>query len=414
MIILLLFAILLLPAPISAQADAPVYTDAVMLRYDGQSTNGTIAPLVCNSAQTPTDALPVSVSVNGETVTLDAPSIPAQNCAAVFDASSDFTTFGITAAGTYTVSVSVDAHTLEADVTIDAITPTGTEADFDAYANCRANNPHSECFANILDAPSSDPHEIRYQMGTFAAVGPAAYETLIPLYAVDMQICTTNIADYLALELPPLVSRRLLIAEGYSGSFAGDTYIQTLLSESTMDEFIDRARDEWWPFLIDGGCLDPHETTHIFVNNTPIPGWLNEGLATFMQDTERTNHSEPFPTQCNDETFVSSYFGAEMEIPYLSLQNSAYNLEEPTIHYYYTGACFWDHLANTYGQEAIQQIVNDLITYRDPAFNGCSIDPPRPDVAFLRDIVMPIVGDEIAVYTQEHFDFSTDYTGCEF
>jgi hypothetical protein len=151
------------------------------------------------------------------------------------------------------------------------------------------------------------------------------------------------------------------------------------------------------------------------VSETVIPGWLNEGLATFMESPERVNYHTSFPTTClfDENKFVSYNSGGREEIPFLNLMNDQYDSSVPGIHYYFTASCFWVYLDEHYGHEAIQQIAQGLVAHHDSVFRGCPIDT-RPDVYFIRDIVTPVLGEDITPILQQMFGIDNAlYTGCE-
>jgi len=405
------------PGLAMAQADEPLTVPTVMLRYDGQAEQGTFAPLVCNTTDEAIDGF--EVSINGQMVPPLAEPLPAMNCAAIYDADSDFATFDVSDIGEHDVSVIIEIDgaavvQLETTVTITQMGPEGPLADRASYTNCLTGAEHAECVGFMQGTPLADPHEIRYVDGTFSATGPAEFEALIPWYAREMHNCATQVADYLALDLPELITYRLVVTEAYTGSFAGINEITTQGDDSMFELFLDSIGEEWWAILIGGICQNPHETTHIFVAGTPIPGWFNEGLATFMEDPARIETDVEVTTECLEDQFVSYFYGPREEIDYKSLMAADYDFELPPIYYYWTASCFWVHLETTYGQEAVQQVVNDLVTYRDPdSTMGCPLDAADyDDPYFMRDIVVPIVGEEILDFTQEKFNVNAMYTGC--
>lgn len=412
---IMVIGMMCLAMPMQAQDTNLIMRD-VVLRYAGGDKFGTLALVVCNTSNRPVrlSNSTMSIEANGITVDVSAGEVlNQQECMHYFNADSDFTTFGITDTGIITVTATLDDESHSFDVDIRQLTTIGAQTSLENYQSCLGNSDHIGCFLDVYDTPLDNPAEVKIQYGQFFVITPLEHERLGALYALDLAQCTKNVSAYLGVDLPvQALSRRLLIDETRSGSSAGGNFIMTF-APSTTFSLMRSNLGEWWSALNNDGCLDPHETTHIFVYNTPIPGWFNEGLATFMEDTSRTNARQPMGTDCLDGAFVSMYYGSREEIPFLSLQNADYDASLPGIYYYWTSACFWEHIRITYGDEAIAQIVGLLTTFRDPIYNGCPFNRPLPETRFLRDVVVPVVGEDILIWTEANLNVGADYSGCE-
>ncbi len=401
--------------PIQSQ-DTNLMMRDVVLRYAGGDEFGTLALVVCNTSNRPVRLSNSTMSIEANGVTVDVSASEVLNpyeCMHYFNADSDFATFGISEAGVIPVTAMLNDESQSFDVEIPQLVTLGAQTSLENYQSCLRYSDHIGCFMDVYDTPLDNPAEVKIQYGRFFVIVPLEHERLAPLYVRDLAQCTKNVSAYLGVDLPvQTLSRRLLMDETRSGSSAGDNFIMTF-APSTTFSLMRSNLGEWWWALNNNGCLDPHETTHIFVYNTPIPGWFNEGLATFMEDTSRTNAREVMPTTCLDGAFVSMYYGTPQEVPFLSLQNADYDASVPGIYYYWTAACFWEHIRTTYGDEAIGQIVQLLVTFRDSVYNGCPFDRPLPETRFLRDVVVPVVGEDILIWTEANLNVGADYTGCE-
>lgn len=394
------------------EAQSTLEVRDIILRYDGEHELGTFAAVVCNPAIVPARNFEIALEANGTSVTIVGDLLN-QGCMHYFDAAATFDVFGIAAGDTVTVTASIDEQTFTSDVVVDNLNALGTRSNVEMYESCLQTGSHAECYDLMFDSPA--PHEVKVQAGAYFVIAPIDHERIASRYLLDLEQCAVSVGDYLGLEQPPLVMRRLLVTDGgESGSYASVDGITTFGSDPTFRQHL---VDNWqkWQFLYDGGCSDPHEMTHIFVSETVIPGWLNEGLATFMESPERVNYHTSFPTSClfDENKFVSYNSGGREEIPFLNLMNDQYDSSVPGIHYYFTASCFWVYLDEHYGHEAIQQIAQGLVANRDSAFRGCPVDT-RPDVYFIRDIVTPVLGEDITPVLQQMFGIDDVlYTGCE-
>jgi len=416
LIILMLLGILGIFSHISHAQDQTVVLRDVILRYEAEQEFGTVALVICNSERQRIALADIKMSLTVDDTQVEITSdesLEGMMCMHYYAPDSTFATFGITQAGTFTVTATLNEDTLQKEVMIPQLTTIGQASSQDDYVACREQDTHRGCFHHLYDTPATDPAEIKLQLGEFFVIAPAEYESVALFYTLDLAQCMTNVLTYFGLDLStPQLTRRLVVDNAFSGSYAGIDFILTGSDESFFRSMQAQLPDRWQHFA-NGGCADPHETTHIVVAITPIPVWMNEGLATFMEDTSRTNYRDVMSIGCLDGKFVSYYYGNREEIPFMSLQNAEYDFNIPGIYYYWTGACFWEHIRVTYGDEAIAQIIQRLVTFRNPVYNGCPFERPQPDILFLRDVVVPIIGADIITWTQANLDVDETYTGCE-
>lgn len=98
-----------------------------------------------------------------------------------------------------------------------------------------------------------------------------------------------------------------------------------------MRHFLDSsASPDRWQYFANGGCAELTARNHTYCyRHHTIPFWMNEGLATFMEDTSRTNYRDVMSIECLDGKFASYYNGTREEIPFMSLQNAKYDFNVP-------------------------------------------------------------------------------------
>ena len=137
-------------------------------------------------------------------------------------------------------------------------------------------------------------------------------------------------------------------------------------------------------------CLNFHEITHVFVSKTPIPGWANEGLATYAEKEFNKYGAE---VECRENGWYGSgYYGGTIEQPYSDLSKPPGQNGEPGIYWYYTGYCFWVFIQERYGDSAMIEILQELKKNED----NYSLD-------FLKDIVNKVLNEDITEITKERF-----------
>jgi hypothetical protein len=300
-------------------------------------------------------------------------------------------------------------NTLESYIQVDKLDTTPPANELALYQECMTRDTHRGCSSSIPKDPTSNPHEIKKQAGNFIIIMPAAYETLANYNLIDNEICANALESYLGIPMPQPVNGRGVISD-YQGGYASmEGGIYTSGPASIFDNYLTYMPD-YWRYALNGQCLNAHEMTHLFLGDVPMPGWLNEGLATITETTERTNYYNHLNIECRESGWYGrDYYGTVQEVAYQNLM--VYDNSIPGIYYYYTGMCFWDYIEGIYGQQKVREIVQATVAYRNPVYNGCTSD--RKSTYFIKDIVNPILGTDISSVTQAKFGFGANYTGCE-
>lgn len=394
----------------------------ILLRYDGQREQGSLEVTVCNLGTATAGATALQLRVNGVAFDLSVPArLAAGNCADVYDPASEFSSFGIAEAGSYDLGATVTPaapddppanNTLAQVTAISQLGPLGPTSDLAGFSACYQPGVSGleDCFGSVLFDALPDPHEVKKQMGDWVVITPAEFEPLAAWTLADNALCARNLSEYLGVPMPAPVAQRHIVSDRLTIFAAGhnDRVIAVGPAETHRQQ-LDRL-PTLWAETNQGVCHNPHELTHLVVNDTPFPGWLNEGIATYMEDPGRTGAVDPGrQIVCEPGGWVEiDSTGRRPIVPYRNL--SGY---DPTVRmeYYITGSCFWDYIEQTYGHQTFQLIVQTLVARRDPIFNSCT--PELRESAFLRDIVNPIIGADISEITQPRFGVGLTWTGCE-
>ena len=397
-----------------AQEQRLIIQDIVM-RYDGAQEFGTLAIFVCNISTRPTRMPDMILRANGVEITISGGDfLSRRQCDYYFNPETTFQTFGITEAQVVTVAAILNDQQVDSDVTIGSLGRVGTRTSLVNYQQCRREYDLRSCVLYTIDTPLSDPQEIKVGTEDYFIIAPRMFEDLIPFYMVDLHNCARNISTYLGVDMPESISRRIIINDDWSGSEAwSDGFILTHLPSDTIRNFLTEL-DDWWSRISDNHCADPHESTHIFVNNTVIPYWLNEGLATYMEDVNRTRYwsTLPMPVGCVGDGFISYYSGRRTQERLLNLRGDKFDPNILDVKYYYSGACFWDYIRQNHGDEAVAQILQRLLTVGaiPNSHGGCIANQ---SVYFMRDIVIPVIGSDILSWSENALGIGEFYTGCE-
>lgn len=392
----------------------------VLVRIDGALPVGTLDATICNLGNAPAPAFEVVIGANGREVRVAAEAgLPARDCTDAFDSAVTFDDFGISAGDVVQVTVDIvgvgDAEQSnvrsEFTMTVDRTTPGPDDpADLAIYQACLVEFAHRDCIYPLGVTPVAEPHEILKMRDGWAAVVPIEYEPLAAQTVATLDICFAALEGYLGIPFPeefqPLPWRF-----GLGDSFFGASFTGITLNSDA--EYLRRAVDGdlpqfLWSHTLDGKCQEAHETTHVMVAETPIPGWLNEGLAVFDSHSDRTNWY--YPTQsyrCEADGYVdiNEFMGTEVLLPYADLEGGFAIEGRERGDYYVTGACFWEWFEGTYGHDAVQRVIAALAERR-------AIDGRWEDEAFCLDfvpLVQSIVGEDISSVTEERFGFGRDY-----
>lgn len=391
----------------------------LLARYDGATNRGTFEITVCNLNLAPASPFSAVIRANGyeQGLSYDA-SLASGECVGLYDPSSSFATFGITQPGEYEVHAEVlpadpgDAsanNDTRSNFILEKLDTTLTPQMQALYDGCRTQYTHDQCIQYTVTNPVAEPHEIMKQWLGYIAIYPAQYDALASLAIADNALCAQNMETYLGIYAPNPIVDRGVISEFFFGQHS---MANGILSGAPVDGYqnlMDRV-PELWEAAHMGECRNAHEMTHLFLGDVPMPPWLNEGLATIMESTERSGYYRPLNHECREYGwFGPDYEGVTREVPYQNLM--VFDNSIPGIYYYYTGSCFWIYLEQNYGLDAIQQILQQTVSYRNPVYNACSQE--RLSTYFIQDIVNPILGTDISPVTLEKWGFGALYTGCE-
>jgi len=407
------------PSDLVPSSGVDLVVRQALVRFDGLTGLATFEVTVCNIGTVEAGPFEVVISANGVDAHVAYPSALASLfCVGVYDVNTTLEGYGVSSPGNVFVTVRVlpsDAgeaesnNVLESYVQVDKLDTHPPSNDLALYQDCLTRDEHRNCSQYISKDPVANPHEVKKQAGNFIVIVPAAYEALANYQLIDNQICAAALESYLGISMPQPVVERGVISD-YSGGYAGSQGgIFTSGQASTFDLFLTNLPDSW-RYALNGQCANAHELTHLFLGDVPMPGWLNEGLATITQTTARTNYYNDLNIDCRDAGWYGmDFYGTVQEVPYQNLM--VYDTNVPGIYYYYTGMCFWDYIESTYGAQAVQQIVQATVAYRDPVYNGCT--PETLSTYFIQDIVNPVLGTDISLVTQARFGFGPTYMGCE-
>ena len=406
--------------PSQPGADLTVWQ--TLLRYDGQLPQGTFEITVCNLGVESAPPFEADLTANNVTRRLTAAQpLEQYECVGLYDPGSNFEAFGITQPGSVSVSAALypasqgdppENNTVQEEVVLPSIGPVSGSS-MPQYLECRKQYSHMDCLQFLPQDPSADPHMIKKQSGPFIVIAPSEDSYLAEGYLADNVLCAERLEAYLGFPPPHPIMQHLVYSDWVGMGHAAIFGIVMEIPEENEADFaniVDYYPNNWEATL-KGDCHNEHEMTHHFVQYLPLPGWLNEGLATYMEGGDRITSEQGGPLECREHGWYGEDWsdGQIKENPYISLTVPY----DPIMrrYYYYSTSCFWDYLESSYGHEKFQQIMQKLAAYRDPIYEDCS--PQRKSVYFIRDIVKPIIGDDITPVTQARWGFGEIYTGCE-
>ena len=406
------------PAP--APAPAPdLAVHQVMLRYEGAAGAGTFEATICNLGEAVDPGPEVTITANGVQATVRGGTMDPMSCDDLSDPMLDLSSYGVAGPGRVTVTVEVGGiggdppgnNTLAVDLDIAEVTASAPSDQLQRYRDCLARgNDHRNCVIEVPYHPIADAGEVMKVSNGYLVIGPARYSEVLSYLLADNALCTPRLEEWLGIDGPTPVSHRLVVTDDYSGGYAVPfVQVYSVGSGVGWDEF---AADEgpWRQPHLEGICSNAHELTHLILGEVPMPGWLNEGLATYMQDSGRSGYGRSQPVECREHGWYGRDFdGVVREVPFQDLM--IYDPDVHGIYYYYTAMCFWEYLEDQYGTGAIQEILRETAAYRDPGFNGCT--SMRMSVLFIDDIVNPVLGTDISPVTLDKWGFGGTYTSCE-
>lgn len=406
-------------APESTSTTAAPYrrVDAfgVLLRYEGGSDEGTIEVVVCNATAGDSGEFTVTITAPVQATLVTGEALESRTCAGYHDATVTLGSVAVAGPGTYPVTVAVTEPEGTAETTfevsIEELTITPDAAQYADYEAC-VDRGEIGCADYVWYQPV--PGEVLKRLGVVQSIAPAELEPLATRSVFANANCIERIEEFLGITGPRPISHRFLVSE-YAGGYASPMSRWTSAASLEFHlEGIAMWRDSEWAAVQDGHC-DPttaHELTHVVLGDTPLGGFLNEGLATWMQITERSNgQNGNSDVTCGDDSWYGYDIasGTDTWIPYSNL--STFDPDAPGIYAYYTGECFWNWLENTYGTEKVIEVVQAARALHDTeVYNGCR--PGGPPVLFIRDIVNPIIGEDVSVVTEPMFGVGLEWHAC--
>lgn len=407
------------PAPVPDLPELQVFQ--VLLRYDSARENGTFEATICNKGSAYDGAFTVTISTkNGSAEAGFDGEIKTASCHGVFAQESDFSTFGVTTPDRVDVNVMVSIDgtqvaTFDEQVDVVQIPVSTDRAALSDLKKCRSFGITKDCLGLNLNDPIPDLDEVKKQSGRYVAITPRAYERVAGFLIADMSICERTIEEYLGIPNPRDVMAEFVMP-GRESVYFYSSGMGIGLMEPNTDFLKKIAADEldfWkWRNPLRGYCSQAHEMTHSFVNQTPIPYALNEGLADYLVNRERVNWFGEKQMTCNENSFSRDRSPLENFVPLETLKLDGVNRSA----LYGTGECFWAYFEETYGHDAFQQalkllyaqtVQNDLIKYD----SYCKASGGQ-NISFLKTFIEPVIGEDISALTQERFGFGNEYGSC--
>lgn len=398
-----------------------------LLRYDGAQPEGTFEMTVCNTGAGTASPFEGEINVNGIAARMVySEKLQPSECADLFDPASTFSTFGVNQPGSIQVLASISPedsndpqgnNTFSTSMSVLHLSP--AVDNLTDYKNCRSTQGHEFCWAHAPSTPMGEnPHEVLKEGHNIGVIVPQEFEPLAALHITDLTTCRPYISEYLGIDYPTSIPYTMRLMVAPESMHAASLVGIELISPGDMLQGILSGHQQLfnWNYSLNGQCSEAHEITHLFVMDTPIPGWLNEGLATYIDSSKTIQAVHDEALRCTDTGIVriNSEGGEEVE-PYIDLTspleqavdfNDQYGvpITFARTRFYDTGACFWDYVERTYGHQAFQQVIQALDARRSGEW--C--------VPFLSDIVNPALGTDISAEIETMFGFHAQKSVCDF
>ncbi len=392
----------------------------VLARIDGGLPVGTFDATVCNLGEDPSGPYVVTISANGVEVVVEGQAgVEPRGCVDAFDPAVTFTEFAVAAGDSVAVAATVVTATdgdpgndrYETTTVVGRTTPGPDDPhQMEIYDSCRQGGEHRDCTYALGVSPMADPREILKMRDGWAAVVPAEFEPIASQVVATMDICFAELEEFLGIHFyepfAPLPWRFMVGDMAFNSHYTGIDLVQ---DGAYLQGIVDGAYDHFqWSNILDGTCQEAHEPTHVMVAETPIPGWINEGLAVYDSNPDRSYwYDDQRWHRCEEDGYVeiNPWMDTETFHPYARLEGGWDVDGREAGDYYTTGACFWEWFGETYGHEALQGVLRALADDRRVDYYRSS------DLCeeFLPAYVEPVIGEDISAITEERFGFGNTY-----
>lgn len=381
----------------------------ILLRYDGDDGSGTFQAVVCNRSIEATDGS-VSITVAGSTVgPLFVDALLPDTCTGLSDPTATFESLGVST-GSVVVGVAVDSnvtHFEERTVQVDELSVLPPADELAAYQSCVAQDGDA-CVGWVRAAPV--PGEVMTRLGWVSVIAPERFEPLATFSIFDNLNCYEDIEGFLGVDGPDVLVQQWNESDWYLAAAADGVWHRDMPTEALEREVVE-ALPGRWPLALAGLCdaTTAHEQTHLVIGRAPVPGFVNEGLSVWMEDPGHSNSAKEPRLSCDETGWIIESPNSD---PYREdfVDIAAFGPGDPTLPFYYTGFCFWQYLEDEHGLETIREILAEATNLRDPRYEYCN--PWDGRVAFVRDIVSPIVGYDFSTIS-DRWGVPADYDGCE-
>lgn len=378
----------------------------ILTRYQADQESGTLEVTVCNRGKVASQGFILEISVDDVMVEIQWPEkVPPGLCRDVVDLANSFETYGITAPGEYTITAVLTPDFPEEVSQTTVLTENLSIAFLDV--------PDTIPSVTSTTVPfREDPLEVLKVFNQYSVMVPAEWAPFASFAIYDNRICISQLTAFFGVEQPVDVYMGYYLDSdfGTPGGFWSKGFGIGVPADQFFLNSLTARLDYFWEHAFLGECGNGHELTHLIVNGGPMPGWLNEGLATYMESPERGGRSDRITVACQPDGFTTP---TGEFVAHLSLLNPDFDYDLDPILYYYSASCFWEHIDENYGQEAVAAIVREVVENSATQVRACApLD--GIDFAFMRDIVVPLLGTDILDVTQQNWNFGTNYTGCEF
>ncbi len=392
-----------------------------LVRIDGAEPVGTLEATVCNAGHAISGAYLVTIAANGMEAYFEGSGIPGRECIDAFDPTTTLEQFGVAPGSDVVVDVSIETESdmdrvsngAQWTLPVDRVGPVPHGEDqMHLYQDCvGGGEPHDACWGYIPRLPIGEPHEVMKANEDMIAIVPAEYEPLASMTVAIMEGCFDALEGYygfpLYADFKP-VPWRFVVDEDFSLIAAHYTGMMLTTDSQYFTDAMTGEFDHFqWENVLDGKCQEAHETSHMMVAETPLPGWLDEGLAVYASNKDRTNWYSENSYRCEEAGFVeiNPWMDTEEFFPFVDLEGGWVGDEELRGGFYTTGACFWDWFEIEFGHEAFQEVLQALAADRRVDYYWSS------DLCeeFLPYYVEPVIGEDISAITEDRWGFGNTY-----